>query len=257
MIKVKVNDQCYDVALFAFDKDGLMFESKHFWIELAKIRAKLFLKGIEGADNDLVQQWLTLLGVSSRSLNQEIDVLDVDSSGILAVASVPEEIAVTAAFLVDQRKYHWTKARELATQIFYEADKQFVLKNALKAKKGFPDILKRIRETGTPYVIATSDTYDRAKESINLFDDFQHVSLVVTSQNVRQGKPNPDMLLYIAEKTGVELKNIMMIGDSYVDVMMASKAGAIGIGIPEEESMREEMQPYATQIINDLDEIIF
>ena len=257
MIKVKVNDNCYDVALFVFDKDGLMFESRHFWIELAKTRAKLFLKCIEGADNELVQKWLTLLGVSSRIADQEIQVLDVASSGVLAVASVPEEIAVTAGFLVDKLKFHWTKARELATLVFEEADKQFVLKNALKARKGFPDILHRIRKTGIPYGIATSDTYDRAKESINLFDDFQNVSFVVTPQNVKQGKPNPDMLLYIAEKTGVEMSNIMMIGDSYVDVMMASKAGAIGIGVPEEEKMRKDMQPYAAQIINDLDEIIF
>ncbi len=257
MINVKVNDHFYEVALFVFDKDGLMFESKHFWMELAKTRAKLFLEYIEEADNVLVQKWLTLLGVSSQVLNQEIQVLDVNSSGVLAVASVPEEIAVTAAFLVDQWGFHWTKARELAKLIFEAADQQFVLKDALKSRKGFPDILKRIRKTGIPYGIATSDTYDRAKESLNLFDDFQYVSFVVTPQNVKHGKPNPDMLFYIAEKTGVEMKNIMMIGDSYVDVLMASKAGAIGIGVPEEEKMRMEMQPYAAQIVNDLDEIIF
>ena len=164
---------------------------------------------------------------------------------------------MTGAFLVDQCGFQWSKARELATLIFEKADQRFVLKNALKARKGFPNILNRIRKTGIPYVVATSDTYSRVVESLNLFDDFQHVSFVVTPQNVKRGKPNPDMLLYIAEKTGIEMKNIMMIGDSYVDVLMASKAGAIGIGVPEEEKMRREMLPYATQIIDDLDQIEF
>lgn len=258
MIKVKVNEHVYNVALFVFDKDGLMFESRQFWIELAKTRAQLFHKYIDGATNEIIQEWLNLMGISSLKISaNELLIQDVDHLGVLAVASVPEEIAVTAAFIIDKWKVKWTKARQIATTIFEEADKAIVLQRALIPRKGFPDILKRIRQTDIPYVIATSDTYERAEKSINMFDDFQYVSFVVTPLDVKKGKPNPDMLQYIAKKTKVPMENIMMIGDSYVDVLMAKSAGAIGIGIPEEEDMAKKMYPYALEIIKDLDAIEF
>lgn len=38
MRNVRINGHEYDIRLFVFDKDGLMFESRQFWIELAQAR---------------------------------------------------------------------------------------------------------------------------------------------------------------------------------------------------------------------------
>lgn len=90
-----------------------------------------------------------------------------------------------------------------------------------------------------------------------MYDDFHQVSFVITPQDVQKGKPDPEMLQHISKLTGIDVKHIVMIGDSYVDVQMADAAGAIGIGIPENAEMAKKMQPFATVIIDSLDHIIF
>ena len=41
---ISVNGHEYDIRLFVFDKDGLMFESHQFWIELAQSRVRAVQK---------------------------------------------------------------------------------------------------------------------------------------------------------------------------------------------------------------------
>ena len=115
--------------------------------------------------------------------------------------------------------------------------------------------MKRINELDVPYGVATSDTYDRTRDSMSRYGCWDKVRFVITPEEVERGKPNPDMLQFISQKSGVPLDRIVMIGDSYVDVQMASAAGSIGIGVSTSPDMREKMAPYATEIVSTLDEI--
>ena len=125
----------------------------------------------------------------------------------------------------------------------------------MKPRKGFPDILKRLRDASIPYGIATSDTKERAKKSVELFDDYSKVKFVVTIDDVERGKPDPDMLWWIQKRTKIPMENIAMVGDSIVDVEMAKNAGAIGIGIPEHEEMKQKMCGIASEIVDSLEDI--
>ena len=51
------------------------------------------------------------------------------------------------------------------------------------------------------------------------------------------------------------MENIAMVGDSIVDVEMAKNAGAIGIGIPEHEEMKQKMCGIASEIVDSLEDI--
>ena len=104
-------------------------------------------------------------------------------------------------------------------------------------------------------VSAISDTYDRTRDSMARYDCWDKVRFVITPEEVERGKPNPDMLQFISGKTGVPLDRIIMFGDSYVDVQMAHAAGSVGIGVTTSPEMREKMAPYATEIVNSLEEI--
>ena len=115
--------------------------------------------------------------------------------------------------------------------------------------------MKRINELDIPYGVATSDTYDRTRDSMSIYNCWDKVRFVITPEEVERGKPNPDMLQFISEKSGVPLDRIVMIGDSYVDVGMAQAAGSVGIGVTTSPEMREKMLPFATEIIDTLDGI--
>ncbi len=64
------------------------------------------------------------------------------------------------------------------------------------------------------------------------------------------------MLELVAKRYAVEGRQILMVGDSYVDMMMADAAGAVGIGIPEFTHMERRMRPYAAALAKTLDDIV-
>lgn len=257
MSEVRINGNLYDIDLFVFDKDGLLFESRQFWRELARSRMEAAQHVCPSIPGDMIQGWMEMAGVSCQWENGRPEVLDVDPMGLFAVASVPEEITGAAVFFSEHLGLRWLKARETAEKIFLAGDEGFQLSKALKPREGFPWIFQKLRDAKIPYGIATSDTCERAKESIDLFDNYQYVEFTVTIEDVKRGKPSPDMLWLIQSKTGIPMEKIAMVGDSWVDVKMAEAAGAIGIGIPEREDMRQRMAGTASEIIRSLADIQF
>ena len=251
MIRVRAGDCSFDAAAFVFDKDGLLFESRAFWIALAEERLRQLRKVV---CHQLVMDWADCFGIKTKD---GITVLDVDASGILAVASPTEEIASTAALIVREQKICWTEARDISYAVFRQADDALDLGKALKPRQGFPEIMRRLRSCKVPYGVATSDTAERAIESFRLFDDPKALSFVVSPRDVSRGKPYPDMLELISQRLGIPKELLVMVGDSYVDVEMARRAGAIGIGIPETEQMSSLMHQRGAIVLDSLDQIRF
>ncbi|MDB5056058.1 MAG: hypothetical protein JWM44_4108 [Bacilli bacterium] len=247
MSMLRIGEKCFDVEVVVFDKDGLLFDSQHFWKYLAEARIKKLLQ----MDGFPVDEWCSTFGIHY----QENNVIRVEPQGIFALAPPQEEIIVTASLMCKYLSLDWGKCRDLAKKVFDDSDEAFDLLGALLPKAGFPDIFKKLKAASIPYGIATSDDYARTKMSISAYDCFEDLNFIVTPLNVKLGKPNPDMLHLIAEKMRVPLEKIMMIGDSFVDVMMANLAGCIGIGIPDDSEMKHIMEPYATCIIDSLEEI--
>ena len=74
---------------------------------------------------------------------------------------------------------------------------------------------------------------------------------------MKRGKPHPDMLEEVSRRLNIPTAQLVMVGDSYVDVEMARRAGSVGIGIPETETMRAQMEEMGVIVVNSLDDICF
>lgn len=251
MMQFQVLGTQLQAELFVFDKDGLLFDSETFWAELAVTRAYHFTRLT--CNEELTLKWLQVMG-AEHTLS---DGCHMNPLGIIAAASPDEEITVTAGFLVEHLNLAWVEAREIARNIFASSDRELNLVRALKPMEGFPGIFKRLREKHTPYGIATSDTYERAKASIQQFDDWESVRFTITPKDVSKGKPDREMLDKIAEFTNIKTSQMVMLGDSYLDVLMANAAGAIGIGVTTDPEMKKRMQAFTPWIVESLEQIIF
>lgn len=245
MARVKADGIERDISLMVFDKDGLMFQSQPFWSHIGEMRIRMLSSRLDGEG---IADWAKTFGLTMENGR----VTHTDPKGILAVASPREEIAVTAGMLVRRLGMNWAAARNTAEEVFRRADEALDLKKALVPRIGFPDIFLRLRQAGTGYAVATSDTYERVADSLALFSETVP-EIVVFPEMVAHGKPAPDMLQLISARSGVPMDRIAMIGDSYVDVRMARAAGAFGIGVPETKEMRAEMTPYADAVVESLD----
>ncbi len=249
------NGQKLEADLFVFDKDGLMFSPEPFWIELVNERCRSLLSV---CSPEQTLRWAHMMGADTELLEGSGPrTTHVDPLGIVPIASPYEEKTITAGYLVATFGWPYHEARDTAVAVFERADAALNLSRALEPQPGFVALMRRMRELEVPYGVATSDTLERTRASMSLFDCWDKVRFVVTPEDVKNGKPAPDMLLHISEKTGVPLHRIAMVGDSYVDVKMASSAGSIGIGVSNDPEMRRKMAPVATVILNSLEEISF
>lgn len=249
---ITINGRTYETDLLVFDKDGLMFDSGQFWIGLANARMRALIKHCSADD---VLAWAKLVGVRAETDGCSVTASEITPTGILAVASPLEEITVLAGFLVARSGRTWHEARQLARDLFAESDQDIDLKQALRPQPGFTELMHCLAELNIPYGVATSDTYERTRDSMSMFGCWENVRFVVTPTDVERGKPEPDMLLYISEKQQVPPARIVMIGDSYVDVKMAKAAGSIGIGVTTDPVMQEKMAPFASEIVPSLEMI--
>ena len=253
-MRLNVCGRDLDIDLVVFDKDGCLFESRAFWIGLAETRAKHLA---EATSPETALVWLNLVGMPSH-LDEKgaISVDGCDPMGTLALAPPSEEIIVCAAVILQQMGWKWPKCRETAEAVFTEADRKLDLNECIVPRKGFPEVFERLRKAGIPFGIATSDEEGRARASIGRFTDLDALSFIVTPVDVTRNKPDRETIDLIASRFGIEDNSrILMVGDSYVDMLMAKSAGAFGMGVPEFPESRAEMSGFTDLIAGSLDDL--
>jgi HAD superfamily hydrolase (TIGR01509 family) len=65
---------------------------------------------------------------------------------------------------------------------------------------------------------------------------------VVTRDQVRHAKPDPDLFLTAARRLGVDIHQSLVIGDSVWDMLAAQRARSLGVGVLSGGYGRGELQ---------------
>ncbi len=86
---------------------------------------------------------------------------------------------------------------------------------------------------------------------------------VVTRDQVRYAKPDPDLFLAAAERLGVAIDDSVVVGDSVWDLLAARRAQAIGVGLLSGGYGEEELERAGAyrvyqdplDLLNHLDEV--
>jgi HAD superfamily hydrolase (TIGR01549 family) len=96
---------------------------------------------------------------------------------------------------------------------------------------GARELLAYLTQAGLPWAIATSGRMETARPVLeNLGVDPQAVP-VVTRDQVRYAKPDPDLFLAAADALGHPIESACVVGDSIWDMLAARRAGALGVGL--------------------------
>ena len=96
---------------------------------------------------------------------------------------------------------------------------------------GAREILAYLTQAEIPWAIATSGRMETARPVLETLGvDFDRVP-IVTRDQVKYAKPDPDLFLTAAERLGIAIETASVVGDSVWDMLAARRAWALGIGV--------------------------
>ncbi|MFC2254979.1 HAD family hydrolase [Labrys portucalensis] len=96
---------------------------------------------------------------------------------------------------------------------------------------GARELLDWLTQANIPWAIATSGRMETAAVNLAALGVDPDRSPVVTRDQVKYAKPDPDLFLAAAERLGVPIENAIVVGDSIWDMLAAVRCKALGVGL--------------------------
>ena len=96
---------------------------------------------------------------------------------------------------------------------------------------GAVELLAWLTDAGIPWAIATSGRMETASVNLAALGVDPAVVPVVTRDQVRYAKPDPDLFLAAAERLGAPIETAVVVGDAIWDMLAAVRARALGVGL--------------------------
>jgi HAD superfamily hydrolase (TIGR01509 family) len=187
-----------------FDLDGLMFNTEDLYTEVAE----------------------ELLGRRGRSVTKDLLDRMMGRPGTVALRIMIDHHQLDAT--VDDLQ------RETA-EIF-----PAILDRALQPMPGLLELLDQLEQAGRPKAIATSSRRRFALDILQRFDLADRFQFVLTCEDVRSGKPDPEVYLQAADRLQLPPGNLLVLEDSENGCRAAVAAGTFAVAVPGEHSRRHD-----------------
>ncbi|HSE84561.1 MAG TPA: HAD family phosphatase [Thermodesulfobacteriota bacterium] len=124
----------------------------------------------------------------------------------------------------------------------------------LEPVKGLSNLLEELTNKGFTLALASSSPFRAINFVLDKFFLRRYFSKVVSGDDIRFGKPHPDIYLHTAKELGVKPEECVVIEDSINGVKSAKAAGMICIAVPDRRLNQEEFKA-ADLIVDSLDKI--
>lgn len=92
-------------------------------------------------------------------------------------------------------------------------------------------LLQYLTRVQIPWAIATSGRMATAKYNLDLLNIDPGQTVVITRDQVRRAKPDPDLFLEAANQLGAQIESAVIVGDSIWDMLAARRARGLGVGL--------------------------
>lgn len=96
---------------------------------------------------------------------------------------------------------------------------------------GARELLAYLTQAGIPWGIATSGRMETARPVLEKLGIDLNSVPIVTRDQVKYAKPDPDLFLAVAERLGLAVETATVVGDSVWDMLASRRARALGIGL--------------------------
>lgn len=105
---------------------------------------------------------------------------------------------------------------------------------------GLFELLGHLEQRAIPKGVATSSRRPYIESVLKKFELVERFDLLLTSEDVVEGKPHPEIYLTAASRLGVQPAEMLVLEDSENGTRSAAAAGAVAVSIPHEHSRRHD-----------------
>ena len=210
-----------ELELFLFDMDGLIFDTENIYVNKGR---EIAARNGYILTDDFIKKTTGLTEDLLRKCYEE------EFCGKFPFEAHAKEI----------RDYIW----EL-TEV-----------GGIPLKEGVLEILEFLKKNNKKIVLATSSSYEMAIKLLKSKDIFEYFDDLVTAENVKIGKPNPEVFLIGAEKVKADIKKSMVFEDSFNGIRAAYAAEAYPVMIPDMLEPTEEIEKLLFKKYDSLLEVI-
>jgi beta-phosphoglucomutase len=128
-------------------------------------------------------------------------------------------------------------------------------RRGLMAVPGVGDFVKQLTRAGVPRAVATSASRRDLERALDALGLREHIDVAVTADDVRRGKPHPEVYLKAAEHLGVDAAACIVFEDAIVGVHAARAAGMRVIGVTTAHTADELVAAGAERAVPHFQEV--
>ncbi|HHV28673.1 HAD family hydrolase [Acetivibrio mesophilus] len=188
----------HKISLVIFDMDGLMFDTE-------RIGREAWQKAGEALGIEIKPQFL----------------LEIIGMNVKGAERVFEKYYGNSLTFYDLRNL----------RVKYGLD--YIEKNGMPVKPGLFELLDYLDNRGIMKAVATSTERKRAEKYLSMAGITDRFDTIVCGDEVTYGKPEPDIFIEAAKRTGCKVEECIVLEDSANGIKAASKAKMLPVLIPD------------------------
>lgn len=257
MANIKINKNVIEgVEAIILDKDGTIMDFDKMWKAIIAERAKVIAEKVneehpmcETAERQLQSQLVYAMGIDPLSGK-------VEPRGPVAIATRVEVMTCAISCLYNNG-IPWDVAKKTVDWAFTHVDQVINLRSLVYPVSGMRETFEAWDKAGIRILLASTDNTAKIELAIEELKLEKLVAGYIGGDKVAKSKPEPDMILSLTSKLGLDPAKCVMVGDAVTDVMMGKNAGclaSVGVltGVTSAAALMEQTE-YVTNSIADIE----
>ena len=115
---------------------------------------------------------------------------------------------------------------------------------------------KHKQKNNYKYALVSSSGHKLIDKYIKHLDLFKKFNIIITGDDVKKGKPNPDGFLLAINKLNSNVDNSLVIEDSKNGILAAKNGNIRSVFIEDYVKLNDEIKENSTYVLNDLFDVI-
>jgi HAD superfamily hydrolase (TIGR01509 family) len=201
---------------------------------------------LDGLVLDTESTYLVAWRQAAEIMGYDFSVISAQTLSGLHYQAVVEILLATFCADFDLIKFNRLSA---------ECWRDYVQQHGITRKPGFDELLAAIKQHNIPFCLATNSAEMNARECLGLAGLTQVFSVIISRDDVKHGKPAPDIFLIAAQRLQQPIEQCLVLEDSLVGIQAAQAAGAMSILIPSILPLSESRLNQNTTVFADLSQV--